>query len=152
MESPFRSPPGSQGARARTASTSSNGGSREQPVVNVQKLESIAPEFGSLLTDNKSSILVTPDGQPSPRKREEEKRREAGRGPRRRKRKVNPEVITIRIVIKGGAPVDTVVPAVTLGPQQSVLPAPPTNQDRLLHHDRLTTLLPRLPHRLPHHS
>ena len=75
LQSPLRSPPPVQGERARTASTSSNGTS-EQPVVNVQKLESIAPEFQRMLKDTSSSILVTPDGQPSPRKREEERRRE----------------------------------------------------------------------------
>ena len=42
----------------------------------MQKLESIAPEFQRMLKDTSSSILVTPDGQPSPRKREEERRRE----------------------------------------------------------------------------
>jgi hypothetical protein len=57
--------------RARTAST---GDGSEQPVVKVQKLESIAPEFQRMLKDPSSSILVTPDGQPSPRKRAEERR------------------------------------------------------------------------------
>ena len=50
------------------------------PVVNVQKLESIAPEFQQMLKEAPpSSILVTADGQPSPRKREEEKRKEQER-------------------------------------------------------------------------
>ena len=50
------------------------------PVVNVQKLESIAPEFQQMLKEAPpSSILVTPDGQPSPRKREEERRKEQER-------------------------------------------------------------------------
>ena len=70
----------------RTSSHSSNqrptstGEGSADPVVNVQKLESIAPEFQQMLRDPPpSSILVTPDGQPSPKKREEEKRKEQER-------------------------------------------------------------------------
>ena len=62
----------------RSTSTGGGGGeanSSADPVVNVQKLESIAPEFQQMLKESApSSILVTPDGQPSPRKREEERR------------------------------------------------------------------------------
>ena len=55
----------------------SSGEGSGDPVVNVQKLESIAPEFQQMLKEAPpSSILVTADGQPSPRKREEEKRKE----------------------------------------------------------------------------
>ena len=73
----------------RTSSNSSNqqqgrptstGEASADPVVNVQKLESIAPEFQQMLKEAPpSSILVTPDGQPSPRKREEERRKEQER-------------------------------------------------------------------------
>ena len=58
----------------------SSGEGSGDPVVNVQKLESIAPEFQQMLKEAPpSSILVTADGQPSPRKREEEKRKEQER-------------------------------------------------------------------------
>jgi len=60
--------------------TSTGGDASADPVVNVQKLESIAPEFQQMLKEAPpSSILVTPDGQPSPRKREEERRKEQER-------------------------------------------------------------------------
>jgi len=60
--------------------TSTGGEASSDPVVNVQKLESIAPEFQQMLKEAPpSSILVTPDGQPSPRKREEERRKEVER-------------------------------------------------------------------------
>jgi len=62
--SPLTSPTG-QGKRTRTASTSSNG----EAMVNVQKLEHIAPEFKAFKgTHGPASILVGPDGQPSPSK------------------------------------------------------------------------------------
>jgi len=62
--SPLTSPTG-HGKRTRTASTSSNG----EAMVNVQKLEHIAPEFQAFKgTHGPASILVGPDGQPSPSK------------------------------------------------------------------------------------
>jgi len=64
LRSPLTSPSG-QGKRTRTASTSSNG----EAMVNVQKLEHIAPEFQAFKgTHGPASILVGPDGQPSPNK------------------------------------------------------------------------------------
>ena len=65
-----------QQQHARPTSTGAGGeANSSDPVVNVQKLESIAPEFQQMLKESApSSILVTPDGQPSPRKREEERR------------------------------------------------------------------------------
>ena len=79
-------------ATSDSVRTSSNSSNQQQsrptssaeassdPVVNVQKLESIAPEFQQMLKEAApSSILVTPDGQPSPRKREEERRKEQER-------------------------------------------------------------------------
>ena len=67
-----------QQQHARPTSTGAGGeANSSDPVVNVQKLESIAPEFQQMLKESApSSILVTPDGQPSPRKREEERRKE----------------------------------------------------------------------------
>lgn len=69
MKSPLLSPqltsPTGQGKRTRTISTNSNG----EAMVNVQKLENIAPEFQAFKgTHGPASILVGPDGQPSPRK------------------------------------------------------------------------------------
>jgi len=64
LKSPLTSPSG-QVKRTRTASTSSNG----EAMVNVQKLEHIAPEFQAFKgTHGPASILVGPDGQPSPSK------------------------------------------------------------------------------------
>jgi len=73
LKSPLLSPlltsPNGQGKRTRTISTSSNG----EAMVNVQKLENIAPEFQAFKgTHGPASILVGPDGQPSPRKGPEE--------------------------------------------------------------------------------
>ena len=73
MKSPLLSPnltsPVGQGKRTRTISTSSNG----EAMVNVQKLENIAPEFQHFKgTHGPASILVGPDGQPSPKKGPEE--------------------------------------------------------------------------------
>merc|ERR1711915_867000 len=55
--------------RTRTASTSSNG----EAMVNVQKLEHIAPEFQAFIgTQGPASIIVGPDGAPSPNKPSDE--------------------------------------------------------------------------------
>eukprot|EP00092_Neocalanus_flemingeri_P010283 GFUD01011079.1.p1 GENE.GFUD01011079.1~~GFUD01011079.1.p1 ORF type:complete len:1280 (-),score=489.79 GFUD01011079.1:860-4699(-) len=74
MMSPLTSPSG-HGKRTRTASTSSNG----EAMVNVQKLENIAPEFQAFKgTHGPASILVGPDGVPSPRKDRGEELLETG--------------------------------------------------------------------------
>jgi len=68
-EKQIKSEPRTDSSRSRTLSNSQGG----EPVVNVQKLESMAPEFQNLTETMRrgaqpSSILVDKDGHPSPTK------------------------------------------------------------------------------------